>query len=220
MKVKICCIQNIEEATLAIDTGADALGLVGPMPSGPGIISDTQIRNIIDVVGPSAQTFLLTSETKAKRIARHYQRTRPSTLQLVDTIKPEHLVQVRNELPAVKLVQVIHVQSSADIEHALRISEYVDMLLLDSGQPNLPVKKLGGTGNTHDWSISRQIVAEVDIPVYLAGGLNPDNILEAIETVKPYGIDVCSGVRTHGQLDPQKLGLFFDRIRKMAKVGA
>ena len=214
MQVKICCIQNIEEARLAIETGADALGLVGPMPSGPGIISNTQIKDIIAAVGLGTQTFLLTSETEADRIARHFQRTQPSTLQLVDAITPEHLVQVRKKLPTVKLVQVIHVQSTADIEVAQRISEYVDMLLLDSGQPNLPVKKLGGTGNTHDWSISRQIVAKVDIPVFLAGGLNPENILDAIDTVRPYGIDVCSGVRAHGQLDPQKLGLFLDLIRK------
>ena len=215
MQVKICCIQNIEEARLAIETGADALGLVGPMPSGPGIISNTQIKDIIAAVGLGTQTFLLTSETEADRIARHFQRTQPSTLQLVDAITPENLVQIRKKLPAVKLVQVIHVQSTADIEVAQRISEYVDMLLLDSGQPNLPVKKLGGTGNTHDWSISRQIVAKVDIPVFLAGGLNPENILDAIDTVRPYGIDVCSGVRAHGQLDPQKLGLFLDLIRKI-----
>jgi len=213
VKVKICCIANLEEAQLAIDHGASAIGLVGKMPSGPGIITDQQIHTISKVYNSISSTFLLTSETKAESIIQHYYRTQTNTIQIVDSIEEEDYKRIRAALPKIKLVQVIHVTDQNSIQDALNKSKFVDTVLLDSGNPNLKIKELGGTGRTHNWKISRQIVKAVNVPVFLAGGLKPDNVKEAINIVKPYGVDLCSGVRTNGMLDTTKLAAFFKAIK-------
>jgi len=211
-KVKICCIASVEEARMAISFGADALGLVGEMPSGPGIITDEQIRSIARWVAPPTSTFLLTSNTTASSILDHYSRTHTSTIQLVDKPETEAYRLIREAYPHVKLVQVIHVLDQQSVEEAIATAPFVDALLLDSGNPHLQVKVLGGTGNVHDWSLSRAIRAAVEVPVFLAGGLHAGNVRAAIETVQPFGVDLCSGVRTQGQLDPHKLEAFFQAL--------
>lgn len=211
-RVKICCISNIEEAKLAIEYGAAALGLVGHMPSGPGVIGDELIHQIAKTVPPPIATFLLTSETKPKDIISHYKRVQTTTIQLVDELENRAYELLRNELPNVKLVQVIHVIDENSVNEAIEISNYVDAILLDSGNPNLSVKELGGTGRTHNWELSREIRKAISIPLFLAGGLNKDNVKQAIETVQPFGLDLCSSVRTDGKLDPQKLSEFFKAI--------
>ena len=211
-KVKICCISSPAEASLAIRYGASALGLVGKMPSGPGVIEDVLIKQIASTVPPPIATFLLTSETKAENILEHHYLTHTNTLQLVDYLEYDQYDRLHAELPWIKLVQVIHVLDNYDVERAVEVAPYVDALLLDSGNPNLAVKVLGGTGNTHNWMISRKIRETVPIPVFLAGGLNANNVREAIETVEPWGLDLCSSVRTNGQLDEAKLKAFFDAV--------
>ncbi len=123
--------------------------------------------------------------------------------------------QIRDALPSVKIVQVIHVMDASSVELAVRISESVDALLLDSGNPNLRVKELGGTGRVHDWKLSRQIRDFAKCPVFLAGGLNSDNIKQAIEEVQPFAVDVCSGVRSNGVLDTDKLSAFVKNARML-----
>lgn len=208
-RVKICCISSIEEAKIAIEHGASALGLVGHMPSGPGVISDEMIRRIAGSVPPPVATFLLTSETRPQNIIAHYKRVHTSCIQIVDELEKREYHLLRNELPHVKLVQVIHVLDENSVKEAIEISNYVDAILLDSGNPNLAVKVLGGTGRTHNWDLSRQIRQSIPVPVFLAGGLNKDNVRHAIDIVQPFGIDLCSSVRTNGILDKQKLKDFF-----------
>jgi phosphoribosylanthranilate isomerase len=210
--VKICCIGSIREAMMAVNGGASALGLVGHMPSGPGVISDELIRIIAASVPPPVATFLLTSETTPDRIISHHRKVHTNTLQLVDAVEPGTYVRIREELPSVKIVQVIHVTGKASVDEALNVAREVDALLLDSGNPKLKTKILGGTGLRHDWRISREIVEKSSVPVFLAGGLNPDNVREALETVGPFGIDLCNGVRTDGKLDEQKLEKFFQAM--------
>ena len=190
------------------------MGLVGPMPSGPGIITNDEIARIVDHTNGKIETFLLTSNRSAKHIIEHHQKTRTSTIQIVDRIDYEEYEKIKRSLPDIKLVQVIHVLSEEDITYAQEIAPFVDRILLDSGNPNLSVKKLGGTGNTHDWDISRSIVREVNVPVLLAGGLNPENVGMAVEKVDPSGVDVCSGVRTDGGLDQFKLKKFIEVAKK------
>lgn len=212
IRVKVCCIQNQDEANLAISKGVDALGLVGPMPSGPGVISNDIIHQISRRISPPTATFLLTSETTASGIVQHHQKVMTSVVQLVDEVDRKELVLLREALPGIKLVQVIHVLGSESIETALEVSDYVDALLLDSGNPNLGIKELGGTGRTHNWEISRAIIKQSSKPVFLAGGLNPDNVRKAVDFARPFGVDVCSGLRRDGQLDSGLLDSFLQAI--------
>lgn len=208
--IKVCCIGSIEEAKTAVEYGASALGFVGKMPSGPGVIDDELIFKIVKTVPPHIKTFLLTSETSADAIVSHYRRAQTNTIQIVDSVQEGTYAQLRQALPAVKLVQVIHVLNDASIYEAMKVSGQVDAVLLDSGNPNLAIKELGGTGRTHNWKLSRKIRESIQVPVFLAGGLTPENVRQAIEEVQPYGIDVCSGVRTEGALDLRKLEMFFE----------
>lgn len=210
--VKICCISSIEEAFLAVKHGASALGLVSAMPSGPGPIPEELIAEIVPHIPPTVLSVLLTSKQDASSIIAQQQRTKVNTLQLVDAVPIEVYRDLRNELPAVRIMQVIHVRDGSSVEEAQFVAPHVDMLLLDSGNPDLAVKELGGTGRTHDWNISREIVNAVRVPVFLAGGLNAGNVREAIDTVRPYGVDICSGVRTGGILDEQKVAAFFRSV--------
>lgn len=213
MRIKICCISSESEAATAVNAGADAVGLVGRMPSGPGPIADDDIRRIAASVPPPIATFLLTSEQTAAGIIDHHHRTKTNTIQIVDELHGREYDSIRRALPHVKLVQVIHVVGERSVDEAAEIAGYVDAILLDSGNPNLAVKELGGTGRRHDWSLSRRIVETCGKPVFLAGGLNAENVREAIDKVGPFGLDICSGVRTRGHLDERKLERFFENCR-------
>jgi phosphoribosylanthranilate isomerase len=210
IRIKICCIQSEAEARLAIAQGADALGLVGTMPSGPGPIEDELIAAIAARVPPPVATFLLTSKTEAEAIIDHARRCRTNTLQLVDRIADEVYPRLRQALPGIKLVQVIHVRGEETLAEAVGAAAHADALLLDSGRPHAPIKVLGGTGRVHDWAVSRRIVDAVPCPVFLAGGLRVDNVGAAIATVRPFGVDVCTGLRRADDysLDPGKLEAF------------
>ncbi|HMQ69186.1 MAG TPA: phosphoribosylanthranilate isomerase [Ignavibacteria bacterium] len=213
VKIKICCISSIKEAALAVSYGADALGFVSKMPSGPGVISDEKIIEIIKTVPPSTDKFLLTSETQSDKIIEQQKKFGPDTLQLVDEVNTEVYNDLKKELPGIRIVQVVHVRDEDSIGYSERISKFVDAILLDSGNPDLSIKELGGTGKVHDWNLSRKICETVNIPVYLAGGLNSGNVQEAIRTVRPYAVDLCSGVRTDGKLDESKLKNFINAVR-------
>ncbi len=211
-KIKICCIASIEEAAMAISHGADAVGLVAKMPSGPGPIADELIADIAKTIPGGIFSFLLTSEQSSLKIIDHVKRTGTNTVQIVDELSEGTYLHIREALPDLKIVQVIHVTGEESIEQALYVQEYVDYILLDSGNPKAAVKTLGGTGNTHNWNISSQLVKAVSVPVFLAGGLNAGNVGEAIRTVKPYGVDICNGVRTEGKLHKQKLADFVNAV--------
>jgi phosphoribosylanthranilate isomerase len=214
--VKICCIASIDEADRAIAAGAYALGLVSAMPSGPGVISDQAVREIALQVGQRARTFLLTSRQQATAVIAQHRAAGTSTLQLVDAMDDGAYAQLREQLPGVELVQVIHVTGPESVREAVAVAAQVDAILLDSGNPAAAVKELGGTGRAHDWQLSAQIRAAVDVPLYLAGGLRAHNVAEAIETVRPFGLDLCTGVRRDGQLDDAKLAEFMAAVRAAA----
>jgi len=197
---------------MAINAGADAIGLVGRMPSGPGPIEDELIEMIAREIQPPISTFLLTSEQSASTIIAHVNRVHTNTVQIVDELAEGNYEEIHRALPHLNIVQVIHVIDEESIRQAMHVHEKVDAILLDSGNPKPTVKTLGGTGNTHNWDISREIVRSVSVPVFLAGGLNADNVQEAIQRVKPFAVDVCSGVRTNGKLDKNKLASFITAV--------
>lgn len=211
-RIKICCIGSVAEARLAVLCGASAVGLVSHMPSGPGVISEGLIARIVPTVPPGVATFLLTSCQTAEEIIAQQHRTRANTIQLCDSLDVPDYARLREALPGIALVQVIHVTGEASIREAEEAAPYVDAILLDSGNPSLAVKELGGTGRRHDWSVSRRIREALPVPVYLAGGLRPENVRDAIDAVGPFGLDVCSGVRVNGRLDEAKLRAFCAQI--------
>lgn len=211
-RVKICCIAGIEEAWMAIDAGASAIGLVSEMPSGPGPIPEELIAEIAATVPPGVSSFLLTCKEDAASIIDQQRRLRVNTIQICDRLPPGSHRELRDALPGVSLVQVVHVTGPESVEEAITVATQVDAILLDSGNQSLAIKELGGTGRTHDWTLSREIRETIDVPLFLAGGLNPTNVAAAIREVQPFGIDVCSGLRTNGSLDPQRLKEFFTRM--------
>jgi len=208
IRIKICCIESAAEADLAAAQEPAALGFVSAMPSGPGVISEDLIAEIVPRVPPGIDTFLLTSRTDPAAIVAQQKRCGVGTLQLCDRVSAGVHAELRSVLPAVSLVQVVHVAGAESVDEALDAAVRVDALLLDSGSPDARERTLGGTGRTHDWSYSARIVREAGVPVYLAGGLNAENVVEAIRAVRPAGVDVCSGVRTDGALDADKLKHF------------
>jgi len=217
-RVKICCIASVAEAWMAIEHGAFAIGLVSAMPSGPGPIAEELIAEIAASVPPGVASFLLTCKQDVASIIDQQRRTRVNTIQICDRLVDGTYEDLRQALPGISLVQVIHVTGPEAVHEALAISSHVDAILLDSGNQSLKVKELGGTGRTHDWALSRAIRESVEVPVYLAGGLKPENVAEAIRAVRPFGVDVCSGLRTDGRLDEVKLKSFFAAIGKDATV--
>ncbi len=138
-----------------------------------------------------------------------------NTIQICDRLTHGSYQELREALPGVSLVQVVHVTGPEAVDEAIAVAPEVDAVLLDSGNQSLAIKELGGTGRTHDWTLSRKIREAIEVPLFLAGGLNPSNVAAAIREVQPFGIDVCSGLRTNGNLDREKLEAFFDRISRL-----
>ncbi len=213
LRVKVCCIGSIDEAEIALEAGADALGLVSAMPSGPGVISDADIATIRRWIGSRAASVLLTSRQTADAIDEQLRDSAPDVLQLVDALSDQELSAVRMRHPEMVVMPVVHVLGHASIAEAVHVAANADAILLDSGNPAASVKELGGTGRVHDWQVSRAIRDAISVPLFLAGGLRSDNVAAAASVVRPFGVDVCSGVRRGGRLDPGMLTAFIAEAR-------
>jgi len=213
MIIKVCCINSIAEAQMAVNHGASALGLVGPMPSGPGIISITKAAEITAAFNQLVNTFYLTSKTSLDEILQEYDTVLSTHIQLTDYTSAQLRKDLKSHRPELKIVQVVHVSDQNSVDTAKSLSQFSDYLLLDSGSPNKNIKELGGTGRVHNWGISKKIVEVSNIPVFLAGGLNHENVSEAIGIVRPFGVDLCSGLRTEYKLDPIKIKAFFKSLK-------
>ena len=211
-RVKVCCISSVEEAALAVELGASALGLVSHMPSGPGVISEELIAKIAATVPPAVGTFLLTCKQHVEAIIEQQRLCGTNCIQICDRLTSAEHRQLKKALPGISLIQVVHVAGAESVDEAIAATEWVDAILLDSGNQSLAVRELGGTGRVHDWAISREIRERISIPMFLAGGLNAGNVGRAIREVGPFGLDLCSGVRTSGKLDREKLQSFFDEV--------
>ena len=214
-RIKICCIASVEEAWTAVGHGASAVGLVSEMPSGPGVIPEPLIAEIAASLPPAVGSFLLTSRQDAAAIIAQQRRCRVNSVQICDRLQSGTYQDLRDALPGISIVQVVHVRDEGALGEALRVAPHVDGILLDSGTTRSATKELGGTGRTHDWAVSREIRDRVGVPVFLAGGLNSENVAAAIRQVQPFGVDVCSGVRTDRRLDPAKLGAIFEAVESV-----
>jgi phosphoribosylanthranilate isomerase len=218
IQVKVCCMASAVEARLAVALGADAVGLVGHMPSGPGVIGVAVAAQIAKEVPCGTDTFLLTSATRAKEIAQDLAVCPASAVQIVRHIDPGEYPELIEVAPQVRRIQVVHIEDEGALDLLARYEPFVDAFLLDSGKTFGADQQFGGTGATHNWTISRRFVERTDIPVYLAGGLNSANVFEAITQVRPYGVDLCTGVRTDDQLDPAKLEAFMSEVRRAGQA--
>src|SRR5438477_7195237 len=156
-RVKVCCISSVDEARMAIAAGASALGLVSAMPSGPGVISEEQIAEIAATVPPPIATFLLTSKQDIDSIIAQQRRCCTNCVQLCDFVTSGSLFELKAALPGISIIQVVHVTGPESVDEAVAVASSVDAILLDSGNPSLAVKELGGTGRRHDWALSRKI---------------------------------------------------------------
>ena len=210
-RIKICCISSMAEAALAVAGGADALGLVGAMPSGPGVITDDAAREIAATVAPPVTAILLTAEDTAAGILAHARLCAVNTVQIVRHVDPSVHDALAAEAPWLRRLQVIHVEGTEALRTVAAYGARRHAFLLDSGRPG--AAELGGTGRQHDWAVSAACVREAPRPVFLAGGLGPENAGEAIATVRPYGLDVCSGLRNADGLSASRLGAFMDAVR-------
>lgn len=214
-RIKICCISSVEEARQAVLAGADALGLVSEMPSGPGVIEDDLIRQIAQSTPPPVGTFLLTQRKSATDIAEHVEYCGTNAVQVVNHIDPDEWRELVKRLPrAIRRVQVVHVEGGEALDMIEPYAPFVHAFLLDSGKPSASGQELGGTGRTHDWEVSAQFVKMSPKPVFLAGGINAANVQQAISTVQPFGVDLCTSVRVDDKLSPTRLLEFIENAKR------
>jgi phosphoribosylanthranilate isomerase len=215
VKVKVCCVASPEEARLAVSFGVAAIGMVDETPSGEGRLPVPTIAEIVREAPHGVGTFLLTSARDVDRLEELHRVTGVNTLQLFDGLASEDYGRLRRRAPRLSLVQSIHVRDESAVECAQAVSRHVDAICLDSADPEPPFRWQNPAGQTHDWEISRQIVEAVHVPVMLAGGLTPDNVCRAIRIVRPYGVDVCTGVRSGGRLDQSLLVAFLESVSRV-----
>lgn len=216
IRVKICCIASVDEARMAAEAGAELLGLVGPMPSGPGVLTLGEAGRIAAHAPPAARPILLTASDTAAGIVADAARAGVSAVQVVRHIA----VGEARDLAARGLdyVQVVHVEGRGCLDLIDMYAGHCGAFLLDSGRPS--AAELGGTGRVHDWSVSAEFCRRSPRPVFLAGGLTPGNVAAAIARVRPAGVDICSGLRRNGALDPGLLAAYMAAIRGMPEEGA
>jgi phosphoribosylanthranilate isomerase len=208
--IKVCGIQNAEEAAGAIAAGANTLGfLMGLTHLAEDKISPEKATAIVRELPEHIRSVMVTHLLDENDIGAMAREVGVKAVQIHDDLPVDRVRKLRLILPNVELIKAIHVTGADALVKAHEYAESVDMLLLDSRTKT----RLGGTGQTHDWNISREIVRAVNIPVILAGGLNPQNVAEAIKSVDPAGIDANSGLeKKDGSKD-------FEKIRVFAKIG-
>lgn len=214
LRIKICCMADPEEAEVAAAAGADLIGLVGPMPSGAGVVPPEMCRRIAEKAPAWVTPVLLSSSETAEEITHDIRAAGVRAVQIVRHVDPEVHRELARGLPGVRRIQVVHVEDAGAFSLIEDYDGLAEAFLLDSGRPS--ARELGGTGRTHDWSVSAEFVRRSPVPVFLAGGLRPDNVAEAIVRVRPFGIDICSGLRTQDRLDPVKLEAFMTAVREAA----
>ncbi len=211
MRTKVCGIRNLQDAMTAINAGADAVGfLVGITHLAEDKISKEDARNIIEKLPPFVSTVLVTHLTDKDEIVELAKYLHVDTVQIHDYIPPEDVKYVREKLYYCKILKAIHVLDRDEALNMVKLFEgCCDALLLDSRTK----ERLGGTGLTHDWNVSREIVEKSSVPVILAGGITDKNSYDAVKKVRPYGIDANSGVEIDGYKSYEKVKAYIENAR-------
>jgi phosphoribosylanthranilate isomerase len=213
IRVKICGNRTIEDVLLSVNFGADAVGLiVGTKYYSEDNISPVLAGELLKKIPPFVSTVLVTHLQSSGEILDIYYQVPTTTIQLHNDISIDEIKTIKQAIPYVRLIKAVHVIDESAIKNSKVFIPFVDALLLDS----LTSNRIGGTGKTHDWSISKAITSLSDIPVILAGGLNPENVIQAIEYVRPFGVDVNSGVDSlNGKKDLQKIKRFISLSKNL-----
>ena len=211
MRTKICGIRNAADARVAIEAGASAVGfLVGITHLAEDKIDPSDAREIIRMLPPFVSSVMVTHLTEADQIVDLARQLNPTTIQIHDYVDPSVAEAVKKSLGWIKTIKAIPVVDRVEALELVKAYQGVcDALLLDS----VTKGRIGGTGKTHDWTISKEIIEASQLPVFLAGGLNPDNVAEAARFVRPYGVDVNSGVELHGYKDAALVRRFIENAQ-------
>lgn len=212
-RVKICGITNIKDALAAVSYGADEIGFhVGQVRGSRNIISKEKTAEIISQLPGSVVPVLVTTSSEPREIMRLAQETGVSAVQFHGDVSSDDVAFVKKEFPSFKMYKIIPVRDESAIIEARKYEKIADAVLLDTSSKE--TGQVGGTGKTHDWEVSRKIVGSISLPVILAGGLNPENVAEAINKVRPYMVDVNSGVSNpDGTRNLEKMKLFVERAK-------
>lgn len=211
MRVKVCGISRVEDALAAAEAGADAVGcLVGLEHGSPDRVEPATARAVFSVLPPFVSKVLVTHRIKLGEVSDLVRETGATVVQLHGDFPLVAIPALREAVPYVSIVKCVHVTGEDSVAAARAAARVADAVLLDTKVRG----RIGGTGKTHDWSISARIVEASSKPVILAGGLNPDNVADAIARVRPYGVDANSGTRgTGGSKDHAKLRAFVANAR-------
>lgn len=213
IKVKICANKSIEEAKMSIDAGADIIGiLVGQEHTSNDFVDKYTAKEIADFAKGKCDISLVTHLTNAEDIIGLTNFIGNNVIQLHSDIEEIEVEKIKKELQNVKLARLIPVSVDGEICTNYKKIKYADYYLLDSF--NLKTNQVGGTGLTHDWNKSRELIKILDKPTFLAGGLNPNNVADAIKQANPYGVDVNSGCKNdNGIKDKEKVKLFIKNAK-------
>lgn len=215
VKVKICANKNISDAKMAIDAGADIIGiLVGQKHNSNDFVDKYKAKEIASFVKNKCDVSLVTHLTDAKKIIDLTKFIGNNIIQLHSDISEEEVEKIAKELKDVKLVRLIHISKDGKICTDYKNMKYGDFYLLDSF--NSQTNQVGGTGIIHDWNKSKELIEVLNKPTFLAGGLDPDNVYDAIKIVKPYGVDVNSGCKNEtGIKDKEKVQRFVHNAKRI-----
>lgn len=207
MRVKICGITQPEQGKAIASAGATALGFIC-VPASPRYVNSLQIRAVVEQLPLEVDRIGVFANSGVEEICQTVAAAGLTGVQLHGDESPEFCHQLRSFLPAVEIIKALRIRSSQALEEAQMYFTQVDTLLLDAYHP----QQLGGTGKTLDWTTLQQF--QPSCPWLLAGGLTPDNVLDALSQVNPSGIDLSSGVeRAPGDKDLDKVAHLFEKLQ-------
>ena len=205
MRVKICGTATFADLDCAVAAGADAVGfLMGITHVTQDAVTPETAAAMVATLPPFIVPVAVTHLTKPSDLIRIVELARCTTLQIQDVVTPDDIAEVREALPYLRIMKAVHVMDESAIATAKYFSDTADAILLDTRTAD----RIGGTGITHDWNISAKIVK-----VILAGGLTPENVTEAIIRVRPYAVDVHTGVKKNGVRDAERTRAFVTNAR-------
>jgi phosphoribosylanthranilate isomerase len=212
VRVKICGLTREEDLAVAVAAGADAVGFLVGVPSSPRNLTLERVETLLGQVPVFIDSVVVTAPKSIEWLGEVCERLKPSVIQIHGKEQLDSS-EAHKKIRCTRLIKTVYVKEEALNEEIIEDLKTFDAVLLDS----FSKRQYGGTGKTHDWTLSKQIKEAVaPVPVVLAGGLKPENVKEAILAVEPYAVDVASGVETiPGVKDHRKVRAFVDNAKQI-----